>query len=45
MQLLEIDKTGTTLFHPQSNAAIGRLNRTLQIMLARCVNGEQSNWS
>ena len=45
MQLLEMDKTRTTLFHPQSNAVIERMNKTLQNMLAKCVNEEQSNWS
>ena len=44
MQLLEIDKTRTTLFHPQSNAVIERMNKTLQNMLAKCINEEQSNW-
>ena len=45
MQLLEMDKTRTTPFHPQSNAVIERMNKTLQNMLAKCVNEEQSNWS
>ena len=45
MQLLEMDKTRTTPFHPQSNAVIERMNKTLRNMLAKCVNEEQSNWS
>ena len=45
MQLHEIDKTRTTPFHPQSNAVIERMNKTLQNMLAKCINEEQSNWS
>ena len=45
MQLLEMDKTRTTAFHPQSNAVIERMNKTLQNMLAKCVNEEQNNWS
>ena len=45
MQCLEIDKTRTTAFRPQSNAVIERMNRTLQNMLAKCVNDEQNNWS
>ena len=45
MQLLEMDKTRTTPFHPQSNAVIERTYKTLQNMLAKCVNEEQSNWS
>ena len=45
MQLLEIDKTQTTPFHPQSNVVIERMKKTLQNMLSKCVNEEQSNWS
>ena len=45
MQLLEMDKTRTTPFHPQSNAVIERMNKTLQNMLTNCINEEQSNWS
>ena len=45
MQLLELDKTRTTPFHPQSNAVIERMNKTLQNMLAKCINEEQSIWS
>ena len=45
MQLLAMDKTRTTPVHPQSNAVIEKMNRTLQNMLARCVNEEQNNCS
>ena len=45
MQLLEMDKTRTTPFHPQSNAVIKKMNKTLQNMFAKCINEEQSNWS
>ena len=45
LQLLKIEKTRTTAFRPQSNAVIERMNRTLQNMLAKCVNEEQNNWS
>ena len=45
IQLLEMDKTRTTPFHPQSNSVIKRLNKILQNMLAKCVYEEQSNWS
>ena len=45
MTSLHIDKTRTTAFRPQSNAVIERMNRTIQNMLAKCVNAEQSNWS
>ena len=44
-QALQVDKTRTTAFRPQSNAVVERMNRTLQSMLAKCVNDEQSNWS
>ena len=45
LSLLEIDKSRTTAFHPQSNAVIERMNRTLQNMLAKCIKAEQNNWS
>ena len=45
MQLLEMDKTRTTPFQPQSNAVIERMNKTLQNMLEKGINEEQSNWS
>ena len=45
LSLLEIDKSRTTAFNPQSNAVIERMNRTLQNMLAKCINAEQNNWS
>ena len=44
-QALQVDKTRTTDFRPQSNAVVERMNRTLQSMLAKSVNDEQSNWS
>ena len=44
MQSLEIEKTRTNAFRPQSNAVIERMNRTLQNMLAKCVNDEKNNW-
>ena len=45
MQLFQICKNRTTPFHPQSNAVIERMNKTLQNMLAKCIKEEQSNWS
>ena len=45
MQFLQIDKTRTTSFHPQSNAVIERMNRTLLNMLAKPVDDFQSNWT
>ena len=44
-QALQVDKTRTTAFWPQSNAVVERMKRTLQSMLAKCINDEQSNWS
>ena len=45
MQKLEINKTRTTAFHPQSNAVCERMNRTLLNMLAKCIDEDQTNWS
>ena len=45
MRRLEIDKTRTTSFHPQSNSIIERMNRTLLNMLSKCIADDQSNWS
>ena len=45
MHFLHIDKTRTTSFHPQSNAAIERMNRTLLNMMAKTVDDFQSNWT
>ena len=45
MRRLEINKTRTTSFHPQSNAVIERMNRTLLNMLAKCIDQNQSDWS
>ena len=45
MRQLEINKTRTTSFHPQSNAVIERMNRTLLSMLSKCIDGNQSDWS
>ena len=45
LKKLEINKTRTTAFHPQSNAACERMNRTLWNMLAKVVNEHQTDWS
>ena len=45
IQSLQIDKTQTTSFHPQSNAVIERMKRTLLNMLAETVDDFQSNWT
>ena len=44
-QALQIDKTQTTSFRPQSNAVVERMNRTVQSGLAKCIKDEQNNWS
>ena len=45
MRRLEINKTRTTSFHPQSNAVIERMNRTLLNMLSKCIDQNQSDSS
>ena len=45
LKKLEIDKTRTTAFHPQSNSVIERMNRTLLNMLAICIDEAQTSWS
>ena len=45
LKKLEIDKTRTTAFHPQSNSVNERMNRTLLNMLAKCIDEDQTNWS
>ena len=44
LQCLQIDKTRTTSFHPQSNAVIERMNRLLVNILAKTVDDFPSNW-
>ena len=43
-QLLGIEKTRTTPYHPQSDGLVERFNRTLQQMLSAFVNKERDNW-
>ena len=45
MHSLQIDETRTTSFHPQSNAVIERMNRTLLNILAKTIDDFQSNWT
>ena len=42
---LEIDKTRTTAFNPQSNSVIESMNRTLLNMLAKCIDEDHTKWS
>ena len=45
MPSLQLDKTRTISFHPQTIAVIEGLNRTLLNMLAKIVDDFQSNWA
>ena len=42
--LLDIDKTRTTAFHPQSGGLVERMNRTLENMLSMFVSEHQRDW-
>ena len=44
-KLLQLDRTRTTAFHPQTNAVIERTNRALLNMLAKTTDKNQRNWS
>ena len=44
-QFSQVDRARTTALRSQSNAVVERTNRTLQSMLAKYNNDEQSNWS
>ena len=44
-KLLQLDKTRTTAFHPQSNAVTEKTNRTLPNMWAKMTDKNQRNWS
>lgn len=43
-ELLEMEKTRTTAYHPESDELVERLNKTLVTMLRSCVEEEQKNW-
>ena len=45
LKKLEIDKTRSTNFQPQSNCVIERMNRIRHNMLAKCIDEEQTIWS
>ena len=44
-QALQVEKTRTPAFRPQSKPVVERRNRTLQSMLAKRSKGDQSKWS
>ena len=41
---LDIKKTRTTPYHPQSDGMVERLNKTLEALLRAFVNEEHSDW-
>ena len=42
--LLDIKKTRTTPYHPQSDGMVERFNKTLEALLRAFVNEEHSDW-
>ena len=43
-QLLGIERTRTTAYHPQENGQVERFNRTVEAMLAKMVGEHHSDW-
>ena len=43
-ELLEINKTRTTAYHPQSDGMIERLNRTIKDVLSKYISANQTDW-
>ena len=43
-KLLDIEKTRTTPWHPQSDGMIERFNRTLETLLRQSITEDQRNW-
>ena len=42
--ILGMDRTRTTAYHPQGNGLVERLNRTIKEMLAKVIKETQTNW-
>ena len=42
--MLDIDKTRTTSYHPQSDGMVERMNRTFKDMLSTYVSANQKDW-
>ena len=43
-ELLRIDKTRTTGYHPSSNDLVERFNRTLENMISHYISEDQRDW-
>ena len=43
-ELLDIDKTRTTAFHPQSDGLVERFNKTLEDMISKYITVDQRSW-
>ena len=43
-KLMDIEKTRTTPWHPQSNGMIKRFNRKLETLLRQSITDDQHNW-
>lgn len=43
-QLLQINKTKTTPYHPKSDGMVERFNKTLATILSSSVNEHHTNW-
>lgn len=42
--MLQINKTPTTAYHPQSDGMIERLNRTVKDVLSKYISVHQNDW-